>query len=513
MKLYVFLFDEDHPELNGQMFIGPPCTSRVVRAIEPEIKKPLQILRGGIVAHIHAYRTAEIGIGAQAAEEEGLRVTSDTIHRKPDMRIQSVLIGELYENLFNASRIVDRDRLLTALMKCSIWSVGVFPISLLMAERVHAKILEFEPYLGFAEVDLGNPFLFDAFVSSMFHDDLVVDGNGIYIRSDPYADKLDRDDAIESAKSHGSSFVPTALTVSDFQRIMPSVKREEISERGIITIRRIKKVSEPTQRENLANGIYEKFTADKPSEPLRFIVTDPANKSPVYVSEDKIRKYLLNLDHSDGGPKAKFFKDVLDIVEADWAYLHNQISRGWENATLYRVGRNAWSYTHGALMAVVGRNGRQVVIETGWKVSDDGPVEFVTAYPANTEREAAAATPLVVDTSLSGVEKWERVYDLAQSEASKAHDDTVPTPMFLKGYLPEWDGKCGWTDVHVSDIDHADFCDWLVAHKGAMPEKSGAQITFQSLTQSIDRSVAAAEAFSEVLAANGILSTVEPILD
>lgn len=495
------------------MFVGPPCTSRVVRAIEPKITKPIQILRGGIVSHIHAYRTAEIGIGAQAAEREGLRVTSDTIHRKPDMRIQSVLTGELYENLFDESRIVDRDKLLNALLKCSIWCVGAFPISLSLAQHVHSTILDFDPYIGFAKIDLGNPFLFDTFVSSMFHNDLIIDGKGIYIASDPYVGKLDRDDAIETAKSHGSSFLPTALSLADFRKIMPSVNRDEISERGILTIRRIEKVSRPTQREKLAKDIYEKFSVEKSSAPLRFIVTDPSDKSAVYVSEDKVRKYLLNLEHPDGGAKAKFFKEVLDIVEPDWAYLHNQISRGWETATLYRVGRNAWSYTHGALMAVVGRNGRQVVIETGWKVSDDGPVEFVTAYPANIEREAAAATPLVVSASLSGNEKWESIYDLAQSEATKAHDDTIPTPMFLRGYLPEWDGKCGWADVHVSDIDHADFCNWLVAHKGATPDESGAQITFQSLTQSIDRSVAAAEAFSEVLAANGILSTVEPILD
>lgn len=513
--MFAFLFDEDHPDLQESPFVGPPCTSRVVQFIEPRIENPVQILRGAIVAHTHAYRTAEIALGTKVDPGgSGISATSDRISRTADMRIQAVLIGELYETLFNASRTVDQDRLLKGLIKCTVWVVSVVPLSVSLAEELHSNLTDFGPYLGYSEIDLQNPFLFDTFVSSMFHDDLLIDGNGIYIRDNPYEDQEDKDDSIEMAKSHGSSFIPKAIDHSSFEQMKPDISATDIiSERGLISIRRIGKVSKPTQREILARDIYKKFSEDKLNEPLRFVAIDPADKPPVYVAEDKIKKYLLNLNHADGGPKAQFFRDILGIVEADWAYLQDQILRGWKVATLYRVGRNAWSYTHGALMSVVGRNGREVVLETGWKVSDDGPVEFVTAYPADEKQQAQAAKALVVLPSLQGSERWEQIYTLAQSEASKAHDDAIPTPMFLSGYLPEWDGKCGWTYVHVPSLSARDFVRWLTENQLGVPEKGGARLTFQSQTQSIDRSTAAAEAFSEVLAANGILSTVEPVLD
>lgn len=513
--MYAFLFDEDHADLREKAFVGPPCTSRVVQAIEPHIRHPMQVLRGAIVAHTHAYRTAEITLGARLdAGESSMRATSDTFSRKADMRIQAVLIGELYESLFDASRIVDRDQLLAALMKCTVWVVGATPLDDSAARQVHESLAGFGPYLGYAQIDLQNPFLFDTFVTSMFHDDLLIDGSGIYILHDPYVDQEDRDDNLAMAKDHGSSFEPVALEQEVFEKKKPPINvPDTISERGLVAIRRIGKISKPTQREILAHDIYEKFSSEKLNVPLRFVATNPDDKSPARVSEDKIRKYLLNLDHPDGGPKARFFRDVLGIIEPDWAYLHDQIVRGWKVATLYRVDRNAWSYTHGALMSVIGRNGRQVVIETGWKVSDEGPVEFVTAYPASDDRQAPAATALVVPPSLQGDDRWEHIHNLAQSEALKAHNDTIPTPMFLSGYLPEWDGKCGWAYVHVSRPSSSEFCDWLIAHAGAASEKLVTRLTFRSPTQSIDRSTAAAEAFSEVLAANGILSTVEPILD
>lgn len=514
MKLLSYLFDEDHPELRELTFFGPACTGRVVRAIEDRVRLPVQILRGAIVAHTMAYRTSEISLGARSpGKASGLASTADTFSRVADMKIQSVLTGELFEGLLSTGTFKNESRLFEALSKCTVWVASAFPIDEDIGLEVHNEIADFDPYLGYAIIDLNNPFLYNVFVEFMFHNDVIIDGSGIYIPAEEHMPKEDQEDAVQTARMYGSKFDVAAISVEDFETLLPNLEQpKEISERGELSVERISSVTKPTQRETLAQKLAEQFGNGERSKPLRFVATPPKGVPPVDIAQAKLTEYLLNFDHPKGGGKAKFFSEVLGINPEDWEYLRDQILRGWEIATLYRVGRNEWEYTHGALMKISGRNGRSAVLETGWRVAEHGPVQFVTAYPAAEVADAPAPTPSVVNRTLAGDARWSAIYELAIDAAKQAHDQITPTPMFLVGYPPEWEGKCGSATVTLSE-DSAAFTRWLVDNGHAFRRRDSAVLSFHSPTQSIERSTAAAEAFASVLGVNGILCRVESRLD
>lgn len=514
MKLFSFLFDEDHPELRDLGFVGPPCTGRVVRAAEKRITEPVQLLRGGIIAHTLAYRTTEISLGEKTRREEsGISVTTSTFSRAPDANIQAVLIGELYEALTLSNQIKDTDSLFKALSKCTVWAVGIYPVTEELAVKIHNDICSFAPYLGMSEIKLDEPLLYKIFIELMLHNDVIIDGAGLYIKSNDYMPAEDQEDALEIAKMNGSEFKPQALDSKRFNSILPNISTPtDVSSRGKVAIERILKVSKPSQRETLAEQLTDQFDLESDPDGLRFVARAPENGILVEIAKEKLTNYLLNPAHPKGASKAQFFSNVLAIDREDWEFLRDQIERGWEISVLYRVGRNKWGYTHGALMKVMGRNGRSAVLETGWLVSEDGPAQFVTAYPATNTADAPAATPNVVDRSLHAVARWERIFALASERAKSAHDSTVPKPMFLSGYPPVWEGACGYATVTVSN-DAAEFSDWLVDGDHAIRRSNDTTISFHSATQSLDRSIASAKAFGEVLGANGILSRVDFFID
>ena len=59
--------------------------------------------------------------------------------------------------------------------------------------------------------------------------------------------------------------------------------------------------------------------------------------------QEKFTKYLFNLDHPEGGGKAKAFIDILGIAPADWR-LADQIERAMDDAPLYRIKDGKWGH-------------------------------------------------------------------------------------------------------------------------------------------------------------------------
>lgn len=105
---------------------------------------------------------------------------------------------------------------------------------------------------------------------------------------------------------------------------------------------------------------------------------DPMN---VTISESKIRKYLLDLNHSDGGSKAKFFL-AGGFSEADWPVLDYALKRHPIDNAVESTERNAFGAKFIVRCTVQTPDGRNPCILTVWMVDGPGAARFVTALPA-----------------------------------------------------------------------------------------------------------------------------------
>lgn len=101
------------------------------------------------------------------------------------------------------------------------------------------------------------------------------------------------------------------------------------------------------------------------------------------VSPRKLRDYALNLDPEathQGRHKARVFAAVLDLHQRDWPYLRDWLLLGVQHWPVARLKANAvdeWSYE--IVIPVIGRNGRQAPVTTGW-VMEDGRPRLTSAY-------------------------------------------------------------------------------------------------------------------------------------
>lgn len=97
------------------------------------------------------------------------------------------------------------------------------------------------------------------------------------------------------------------------------------------------------------------------------------------VADKKVRDYLLNLDHPDGGSKAVWFH-ALGYVRDDWEQLADdllEIARVCKN---FDVETTPFGVKYKAI-GHVGRPGhRPGLVLTVWIVEDDDPPRLVTAY-------------------------------------------------------------------------------------------------------------------------------------
>ena len=99
------------------------------------------------------------------------------------------------------------------------------------------------------------------------------------------------------------------------------------------------------------------------------------------VEIEKIRDYLLNLDHPEGKSKAVWFES-LGYTRSRWRRLANDISRIARSAPEYSVEPTAFGVKY-IVSGVVGvDHERTGIVLTVWIIEGDKPPRLVTAYPA-----------------------------------------------------------------------------------------------------------------------------------
>ena len=98
------------------------------------------------------------------------------------------------------------------------------------------------------------------------------------------------------------------------------------------------------------------------------------------ISEEKVRDYLLNLEHPDGGSKAVWFYS-LGYVRAQWQQLADDLLAIARECDDFDSETTKFGVKYKAAGSV-GRPGyRPGNALTVWIVEDDDPPRLVTAYP------------------------------------------------------------------------------------------------------------------------------------
>lgn len=98
------------------------------------------------------------------------------------------------------------------------------------------------------------------------------------------------------------------------------------------------------------------------------------------VDDAKVRDYLRNLAHPDGGSKAIWFHS-LGYHRDEWHDLAADLFAIARNCTTFDTETTRFGVKYKAL-GTVGRNGlRPGGVLTVWIVEDDDPPRLVTAYP------------------------------------------------------------------------------------------------------------------------------------
>jgi hypothetical protein len=98
------------------------------------------------------------------------------------------------------------------------------------------------------------------------------------------------------------------------------------------------------------------------------------------VSEDKVRGYLLNLRHGDGGSKAVWFHQ-LGYTDDVWRELKKDLLRIARSCQTYQTESTPYGVKYKAARHVGRRGHRPGLIMSVWIVEGDTPLRLVTAYP------------------------------------------------------------------------------------------------------------------------------------
>jgi hypothetical protein len=287
----------------------------------------------------------------------------------------------------------------------------------------------------------------------------------------------------------------------------PLAYPEQDSKRGELSRERVASKIQPNHRYRLIHALLDAYEASPPTNRVEFSTALEVGVAKFELPPTKFTNYLFNIDHPEGGGKAKALIVSLGIAPADWRFLADQIARAMDDARLYRVKDGKWGVNYGALVLVEGRNGKLMVLETGWMVESGKPARFVTAYPGPAELAVSlkAATPFVIDPSLEGDVRSEAIYQGALSEARVRATTVQPTPITI-GTDIIWEGETGSADVVVQTLDSA-LAQWLVRQSLA-ERRSDTCVMSVSFSPSLARNRAFAEAMVEVFEANGVEAQV-----
>lgn len=502
-----YFFDADHPSLPDG-FYGPPCTGAVVAACisRPDFPRA-QILRGDLLIHRLAYEISSVSSeGMSSGRSYGARYS-------PNYDKLKLVVAEFSNSLISGFHTIDKIGFVRGIANGNTWTLLISHVPECDLRAVDEMLSLLPAYLGCAVVDLGNPLQVEAL--ALVGGAFISDGK-LYVECDAEVHGDER----SVANGYGVDLDYIGLGAEEFHRKCPKLPEASISRGGEISAARVW-TGESTHAERVADAIHQALRDGEISQPINFEVVRDV-QAEYRFDDKKLYDYLLNTEHEHGKSKAVFFRDILAIERNQWRYLKDQILHGMKNAELYRFKNTQHGFDHGAYISITGLNGKTATIVVGWMFRDDGLAHFITAYPAGNEgrHEKRANPSWIVPDVLKGAAFWAELHRIADEAGKAAAKGVVPTPMFLEGYPPIFEGVCGFAWVLLPDA-RSKFCRWLSSHGIGHRHYGGGWDVWVDLdpnppfydTQSMEPKYRYARAYADVLNRNGIEAVAQKRLD
>lgn len=505
-----FLFDENHKDLES--FFGIQCARIIIEAIEEMDYFPISMfLRGSLLHARYCYELEEVTLRSNNKDNKFIASLSSSQKYMPNLDHYRTVVCDLAETMCCSGSSIAEEDLQMALARKNIWAIVLPNLADKHLEIIAERLRPFSPFLGWVKIDWDNPIHKDIFFNSLFQD-MLISSNGIYKKTEWEAGSEDGEDEKALLREYGSKYCPNLIDQDEFLKLAPQqIVKSSVSKRAELSMQRVRgadaghrsKIGSALANNYESKGSFRKFSAVRPDDGIEFLVP-----------EMKLTKYLLDLDHPKGGGKARFFKNSLDIIKDDWRFLADQLCQAASNSDFYRLDVTEYGVMHGAEILISGRNGRQAVIETGWKLGEKGPAQFVTAYPGDESKSThlQCFPGRVPSTNCTAAERWKLIHEMAHASGVAKGEGKIPSPMVLEKWGTIWDGACGFGWVFLPDA-RTPFSRWAIKSEIGYAARPGVCILSKLQTQSVEKNLAYALGYAEVLRANGIECSAKSRLD
>jgi len=494
-----FLFDANHDFFARSYVYGAPCEQKLLQAIAvSDIRDEIhaRIRRGDILAHNMAYELSRLLIIPQP--HSGIRTTQSSEYRSSHRKWATV-VGDMVDTLEEQWCTTARSRLADRLSETMIYCLSVHPIELHLAQCIDDKLRHYEPYLGALELDSMNPLH-----HKLFYADLL---DCVYLKGKTlFASGWDTDEGVhEFGIMANQHFSLQQLKYSKFmENAPPRLKVVSLSERGKVSQNRLISISKDYHFNKVANELI-RFAKERQKNFHVDLKVLPPEIDQLKVPVEKLLNYALNVDHKEGKHKARLFKAALGIEAKQWRYLAYQLCEEMKDAKLEVTHVTEHGIKHRAFLQIAGLNGKMCKVRTAWIISPNEPAKLVTAYPDGEDEDLvkhkypSLYVPMENDVHL----RWEKIFFAASRMGEEASMACVPNPLHVKGIGIKLEGQCGGAYVQIKN--NKGFSSWLITNGHALQvSRSRIKIPVRLNTQSVDRAVAYATAFSKVLWLNDI---------
>lgn len=427
-----------------------------------------------------------------------------------DMEVYKTLIWDMSDATASGWRSIDPEAMMDVLRRrdCEVLALSDLPDA--ARDAVDAALRNVPGYVGAFALDPGNPIQRYA-----FYDHLLELGwiqNGAVLQETTFeGDQFDALDGADDFKPGGLVWKPHFWR---FETEAPKLAKVDTSARGQISLDRLDAKTSKSVEERVFRGLAGARWSDNSGREYAFdAVEQDRDILEAVMPEGKFTKYLFDLNHKDGGGKAKFFIETLGFDPQDWRFLAAQFYEGLLLSEPRDLEVKHWQQDFGAkfnaYVRVRSRTGADAIVRAGWMLRPGQLPQLVTAFPDQDQIAIVEPNaPPIVAPSASAEAFHAELFELADKAGLDAHEATVPTPLFLKDYEVVEEGEAGSASVVIKDA-RSGFAQWaLQNNKGHVVENDGVHILVPSLSQSIDRKEAFARAFARVLALNGVAASI-----
>lgn len=483
-----------------------------LKASDPKGLTDTRVYRGGVLLAQLSYKTEAIASKSTSHRKSSKQKTSQVQSTKrSDSALYAVLIGDFVETCLAEWNTIDQNTFSKYVIKNDLDAIFVSSLPADVGEDMAKRLCTHPHYIGAISPDLGNPLHHYLFVQVMYKDAFIRNGC-VFVRAG-YEGTYD---GVFFGADTFSQVGMVTLPYEEFEEKAPSADiPDSLSPRGLVTEIRMRRRMELDIHQKIINSLYLEHSLRDIERPFQWDISQlPDSPEEVEVQATKLTDYLLDIEHKNGGSKAKFFRKHLAINKKDWLYLYSQFVDGLGEVPFEDVRLDEYGIRFTAYLPVIGRNGATATIETGWIVRPGERASFVTAIPATKDHflERQAIPPSIVSDDLEGDARWQAIYDLAEKAGKKAMKECISTPIFIESQV-SMDGLCGGAFIVIED-GRRSFARWLRKKGlGNRHYQRGYEVPAHQIGQSAESAEVYAEAFARVLRRNGIECHTETYLD